>query len=88
MVNKQAVHVEVVLRPTSHVSPSLVSRWLEKRLSSGVSVFQNGPLSSSCYATAATDIAEQQSISSSILRVTVVDLLPNTSVSFWQVCVV
>jgi hypothetical protein len=88
MVTKQAVHVEVVLHPTSHVSPSLVSQWLEKRLSSGVSVFQNGSLPSSCYATAVTDTAEHQIISSSILKVVVVDLLPSTSVSFWQVRVV
>ena len=88
MVNKQNVHIEAVLLPTSHVSAALVSHWLEKRLSSGVSVFQNGSLPPACYASTATDTAEHQSISSSILRVSVVDLLPNTAVSFWRVCVV
>ena len=92
MVHKQDVHIEVVLRPTSHISPSRVSAWLEKRLSSAVSVFQNGPLPPSCYAATGDGDGDGDGdkddtalhISSSILRITVVDLLPNTSVSFWQ----
>jgi len=89
MVNKQAVHIEVVLRPTAHASPALFSSWLKKRLSFAVSVFRNGPLPQSSYTAPAAgagdnSTAEEQQMSSSILRVAVVDLPPNSSVSFWM----